>query len=191
MTTKDRILAAAQEILTTGGVGALSFDAIARALGLSKQAVLYWFPSKPALLAELFAGWVRAEADVAVAALAGAPGPEQAIAAFVRAITDFHLGHLDRFRLMYLVPQTMKVGADPANRQILPLIHAESDRLYAALAGRLAGPEARRQAMAVHSATLGLLLMVGLAEGSGDPLKHRTEDLITALIARLGGEERT
>lgn len=191
MKTRDRILAAAEGILVTSGAPALSFDTIARALGVSKQAVLYWFPTKTDLLAELFVPWVRDEAEVAVTALSDAAAPPEAIAAFVRAVTGFHLGRLDRFRLMYVVPQTLKAAGDPADRAILPRIHAASDRLYAALALALPGPpaEARQQAMAVHSACLGLVLMVGLAESAGDPLKHRTEDLITALIARLGGAE--
>lgn len=189
MTTKERILIAAHEILATGGGDALSFDAIARALGLSKQAVLYWFPSKPDLLAALFVPSVQAEADAALSALQGTIRPEEAIAVFVRAIIAFHLGHLDRFRMMYLVPQTMKGTGDTADRAILPLIHAASDRLYGALAERLGppAPETRQQAVAVHSACLGLLLMLGLAQGTGDQLKHRTEDLVEALITRLGG----
>ncbi len=46
MGTKDRIIVAAEGLLRDGGIGALSFDAIARVLGVSKQAVLYWFPPR-------------------------------------------------------------------------------------------------------------------------------------------------
>jgi AcrR family transcriptional regulator len=187
VSTKERIVLAAQRILSEGGIASLSFDAIARALGVSKQAVLYWFPSKPDLLAELFVGWVRQEAEVALAALEGASTPPQAIAAFVRAVAGFHLGHLDRFRLMYLVPQTLQAGGDAADRAVLPMIHAATGQLYAALAQRLEGPEARRQAMVIHAATLGLVMMLGLAEGIGDPLKHGTEALVAGLIRQMGG----
>lgn len=181
-------MAVAQQILAGGGIGVLSFDAIAREMGVSKQAVLYWFPSKPALLAELFVGWVSEEAEVALAALAPTHSPAEAIAAFVRAVAGFHLAHLDRFRLMYLVPQTLKTSGDAADRAVLPMIHAATGRLYARLAERLEGHEARQEAMAVHAATLGLVMMVGLAEGIGDPLKHGAAELIEALVARLGGQ---
>lgn len=191
MKTKDRIILAAQQILATGGLGALSFDAIARALGVSKQAVLYWFPSKPDLLAELFVGWLQAEADAAEAALADCAAGPPAIAAFVRTIAAFHLGNLDRFRLMYLVPQTLGTGPqDPGDRRVLPQIHATTGRLYAALASRLLAPpaEARQQAVAIHAAVLGLVLMAGLADSIGDPLKHPSDALVSALIVRLAGQ---
>lgn len=191
MKTREKILATAQELLAQGGIAALSFDAIARALGVSKQAVLYWFPSKPDLLSEMFVGWVRAEARVAVAALQDSPAPPQAIARFVRAIAAFHLAELDRFRLMYLVPQTLKAANDPADRSVLPQVHAATAQLYSSLASHLPGPAetARHQAFAVHSATLGLVVMIGLAEGIGDPLRHPTNDLVSALVARLGGSD--
>lgn len=191
MNMQDRILAAAQDLLAGGGISALSFDPIARSVGVSKQAVLYWYPSKPALLAALFVPWVQAEAEVAVAALQGSPEPAQAIARFVRAIAGFHLAGLDRFRLMYLVPQTLKPGGDAADETVLPQIHQATDRLYTSLAACLPGPPAtaRAEAMAIHAATLGLVMMLGLAAGIGDPLKHSPETLITALVARLGGAD--
>lgn len=186
--TKDKILLAAQRILAEGGVGALAFDSIARDLGVSKQAILYWFPTKQALLAALFVAWAKDEADAAVAALSGTVTASEAIAGFVRAVARFHLGHLARFRLMYLVPQTIRPAEhDPADREILSQIHEVTDRLYGSLANRLCGPpaEARKQAVAIHSATLGLAMLVGLAESIGDPLKHQTDDLLSALVDRL------
>lgn len=189
--TQDRILHVSQDLLATGGLAALSFDAIARALGVSKQAVLYWFPSKPDLLAALFVPWAQDEAEVAVQALVGQRGADAAIAAFVRAIARFHLAHLDRFRLMYLVPQTLGPAADPADRAVLPQVHAATDRLYSALAACLPGApdQARRDAVAVHSATLGLVMLLGLGQAIGDPLKHGADALTEALIARLGGAQ--
>jgi len=185
MGTKDRIILAAEGLLRDGGIGALSFDAIARVLGVSKQAVLYWFPSKADLLAELFAGWVRDEARAAIAALGPAATGPAAIEAFVRALAAFHLSALDRFRLMYLVPQTLRTPSDTADRAVLPLIHAATNELYAALAGRLPGPEPRQRAVAIHAATLGLIMMLGLADGIGDPLKHGADELIAALVQQL------
>lgn len=193
MTTREKILQVTRELLALGGIGAVSFDAIARGLGLSKQAVLYWFPSKQELLAEMFVGWLNAEADAAVVALAGAGRGAEAIRAFVSAIAGFHLASLDRFRMMYLVPQTLRGGAtDAPDDAVLARIHAATSRLYGALAERLEGTPlaARREAVAVHSAVLGLVLMFGLAEAAGDPLKHASDDLIAALVTRLTGQVR-
>lgn len=186
--TGAQILDIARDLLAEGGLGALSFDTIADRLGRSKQAVLYWYPTKPDLLAALFLPWLEEEAALAEAALRDATDAAGAIAAFVRAVAAFHLSELPRFRAMYLLPQTLTRGAaDLREREVLEQVHAVTDRLYAALAAHL-GPDpvaARRQAVAVHAAVLGLALISGLAEGLNDPLKHGQADLVEALIDRL------
>ena len=47
--TRERILAAALDLFGSGGVDATSLDDIARAVGVAKQTVLYWFVSKEEL----------------------------------------------------------------------------------------------------------------------------------------------
>lgn len=187
-TTGDRILEIAREILAADGVGALSFDAIARRLGRTKQAVLYWYPTKQELLAAMFLPWLEAEAEAACQAVAGAAGRNAAIAGFVRAVAGFHLADLDRFRMMYLVPQTLPPAAQDADRAaLLDRVHPLSDRVYGALAAHLGGAAvaARREAVAIHSAVLGLVLLHGLSDSLRDPLKHAAPDLVEALVASL------
>jgi len=190
--TGDQILEIARDLLAGGGLGAVSFDAIAARLGRSKQAVLYWYPTKPDLLAALFLPWLEEEATRAEDALKAAEDTTTAIARFVRAIAAFHLSDLPRFRAMYLLPQTLTRSAeDPRHKEVLDKVHAIIDRLYSALAAHL-GPDpvaARQEAFAVHSAVLGLVLMTGLAEGVRDPLKHGHDDLVDALIARLSPKD--
>ncbi|HSP05000.1 MAG TPA: TetR/AcrR family transcriptional regulator [Acidimicrobiales bacterium] len=48
--TADRILETALRSFGTTGIDATSLDALARSLGVTKQAILYWYPSKEALL---------------------------------------------------------------------------------------------------------------------------------------------
>lgn len=48
--TADRILEAALRSFGTSGIDGTSLDALARDLGVTKQAILYWYPSKEALL---------------------------------------------------------------------------------------------------------------------------------------------
>lgn len=188
MKTDERILHAAAELLSKGGIGEVSFDAIAGKLGISKQAVLYWFPSKQALVSAMFASWLHAETEAALAALKSSMSHEEAVAAFVVGITRFHLSDLNRYRMMYLVPQTLgKDSSSKLSEQTLDRIHAETDRLYQGFARYLPGDtvKARQQAVVVHSATLGLVLMLSLADGVGDPLKHDQDDLVLELIERL------
>jgi len=105
-------------------------------------------------------------------------------------VAAFHLGDLDRYRMMYLLPQTARVGARAADRPLMQDIHPITDRLYAALAQHMGGTgaEARRETVAVHGAVLGLVLMFALADAVNDPLKHAEEGMIVALIASLGGQ---
>ena len=184
--TSEAILAIARDLVREGGPAALSFDAIAARLGRSKQAVLYWYPSKQALLAALYLPWLAAESAAVEEALEGITDRERAIAVFVETVAGFHLADLERFRIVYLAPQMQAQAARPPGG-LMPEINATTSRLYAALAARLGGPEARAEAMALHAAVLGLVLMVALAEGVGDPLKHATEVLVPRLAARLGG----
>ncbi|UWQ90448.1 TetR/AcrR family transcriptional regulator [Rhodobacteraceae bacterium M382] len=186
--TDTKILGAAQLLLASGGIGAASFDAIARQLGISKQAVLYWFPSKSDLLAAMFVNWLDAEATEAEKSLRLAETSNGAIDVFVRTITQFHRDNLDRYRMMYLAPQTLKAGMqETRDGDVLDQIHKTTSRLYDALAKKLDGSpdQARQTAFAIHSASLGLVLMLGLAESIGDPLKHSDKDLVNALIERL------
>ena len=181
--TPTEILSIARALVREGGPAALTFDAIARRLGRSKQAVLYWYPSRSALLAALYLPWLEAESEVAERAVADSRAGD-AVAAFVRAVAGFHMGDLDRFRLVYLAPQLQKAGTElPAD--LLARLHATTGRLYAALAARLEIENARAEAMAIHSSVLGLVTMVALADAIGDPLAHETDLLVDRLVDRL------
>ena len=48
--TRQRILDAALDLFGARGVDAVSLDEIAREVGVRKQTVLYWFPSKDDLV---------------------------------------------------------------------------------------------------------------------------------------------
>src|SRR5215207_6703800 len=48
--TAERIVTAAIAAFGTRGYGATSLDDLARDLGIRKQTILYWYPSKEALL---------------------------------------------------------------------------------------------------------------------------------------------
>lgn len=186
--TSRRILSIAREILASDGLDGVSFDAIARRFGHSKQAVLYWFPTKRDLLAAMFLPWLEAETRVAEDALAKTTGRPAAIKQFVHALAAFHFDDLDRFRMMYLAPQV--AGRKSSGRRTaitVEAVHPVTNRLYGALAVHLdAAPEiARRQAVAIHSAVLGLVMMFALADSLLDPLKHSRSDMIDALVASL------
>jgi AcrR family transcriptional regulator len=190
--TDGRILTIARAILASDGLDGVSFDAIARRLGRSKQAVLYWYPTKRDLLLALFVPWLDAEAAAAEAAVSTIASRPEAIDRFVRTIISFHTENLDRFRMMYLAPQT--TGTKPGERDPAVTgheIYSITDRLYGALAPHLggSGKTARQQAVAIHSAALGMVMMLALAESLRDPLKHSENELVDALVASLTASE--
>ncbi len=87
---------------------------------------------------------------------------------------------------MCLVPQTLKQNVqDMINTEIAEQGHPLTDQIYSALAACLEGEESatRREAVAIHSAVLGAVLMFALADGLHDPLKHSKTELVDALIA--------
>lgn len=186
--TKDQILKIARELLASEGLAAMSFDAIARRLGRSKQAVLYWYPTKHDLLAAMFLPSLEMEAEEAIASVSSAATRVQAISSFVKTVSGFHFEDLERYRMMYLLPQTIPpISGEPLNAELLEQVHPVTDRMYGKLASKLGGEHeaARQEAFAIHSAVLGLVLMFGLADSIKDPLKHTRSEMVDALIASL------
>ena len=183
--TSQQILSIARSILASEGLGAVSFDSIARRLGRSKQAVLYWYPTKHDLLAAMFLPWLEAEAETASHAVSMSSGRFEAVNSFIRSVAGFHLADLDRFRMMYLVPQITSVKSPDRGKLIAgDKVYPVTGRLYGALADHLGGEpdDARREAVAIHSAVLGLVMMIAFADALRDPLKHNPGDLIQSLI---------
>jgi AcrR family transcriptional regulator len=191
--TREAILAEATAIVVGEGIASLTFQALADRLGVTKQAIIYWYPTKQDLARDLVLPTLRAEAQAAIEAVAGAQTAPDAIAAFVRALVDHHLKDLRHFRYAYLSSQL-----DPNAPQIMDGIGAEiyatTSAMYGALEAKLAadaefdaGQSARRAAVAVHMATIGLTTMVAMAEAVDDPLAHTTDALVGSLVGLLTG----
>jgi AcrR family transcriptional regulator len=85
--TRDRILTAATDLFGLRGVDAVSLDLIASEVGVAKQTLLYWFPSKDELLQAVL---TQAAGDLVVvvdAALRIVPDdPLERLDAIVRAV---------------------------------------------------------------------------------------------------------
>ena len=183
---KGQIIAEALALVRSGGMGAVTFDAVAARLGISKQAVIYWFPNKAQLLGAVALGCLRDEAAVAMTAARAAATPAQARADVVQALIRFHLGDLPRFRLMYAAPQ---IDARPTwAPDILDRVHAITAEQYGTVAAALGtGAEARRAAVSLHMAALGHVLLVGLTDAVGDPMRHSPQSLANTLADMLAG----
>lgn len=188
--TAKRILAASKEIVRTDGPDHLTFDAVAAKVGVSKQAVLYWYPNKARLIEALVRPALESESAAGrVAALRGDTAQET-IRAYIGALAVFHTSDLDRFRLMYVTPQIgQKAGRKGTMLTTLGRIHPATTDMYDTLGARLVEfgrydrvIDARRAAAAMHTALLGLILRMAMADALNAPLRLREDALVDALV---------
>ncbi|HSB86535.1 MAG TPA: TetR/AcrR family transcriptional regulator [Ilumatobacteraceae bacterium] len=85
--TRDRILDAATDLFGRRGVDAVSLDVIAAEVGVAKQTLLYWFPSKDDLVQEVLVAAAQQLTVVIDAAVrAAADDPLDQIEAVLRAV---------------------------------------------------------------------------------------------------------
>lgn len=196
--SRELIQEAALALVERGSLTALTFQALADTLGVSKQAIIYWYPSKWALMADCSLPLVRQEADVVIGALAGASDATDAIERFVRAFAAHYISRLPQFRVLYLI---QPAGIEPAPEQQAALapVHGVTSSIYAALEAWIGGDTGyaqdgvtpRQMAVAVHMSAVGLMTMFALADALGDPLAHSHEKMVDALVALHTGRKGT
>jgi len=188
--TAGKILDEARAIVRDLGPDKLTFDAVAERVGITKQAVIYWYPNKARLVEALVRPALEAEATAGKIALSENLVADDATRRLIEALAVFHLSDLDRFRLMYVTPQIgHRPGRSGAMLTTLGRIHPATTEMYDLLANRLVQGgrygrmiEARRAAVAIHTSLLGLLLRMAMADTLNAPLRHRDDALVEALL---------
>jgi TetR/AcrR family transcriptional regulator len=190
-TTGERILETAIQSFGTGGYEATSLDALAAVLGVRKQTILYWFPSKEALLAAA----VDRTAEQLSAALeqsllrAGEGWPR--VEAIVRSV--FRVS-VRRPELLGVVREVSRLGP-PASTRLLhalePLMERATGFLRAEMAaGRMREQEPRLVLLAAYSAVIGMATEVEVLRALGFDLTarelvRRRDELLDFLRAAL------
>ena len=188
--TAQRILIAARALVKAAGPDQLTFDAVAAEVGVSKQAVLYWFPNKARLIEALVQPALEAESNAGKAAIRTQSSAGDAIRAFISALAVFHSADLERFRLMYVTPQIgQRPGRNGTMLTTLGRIHPSTTEMYDALAEKLVDYgrydrmiDARRAATAIHTALLGLILRMAMSDALNSPTRSRDDALVDALV---------
>lgn len=117
--TRQRILDAALDLFGARGVDAVSLDEIAREVGVRKQTVLYWFPSKPDLVDAVLEQVAR---DLVVV-----------IDAAVRSVDDEPLERIDAVVRAVFRPAVRRPAMLGLVREVSRLHVAQADRLRARL----------------------------------------------------------
>jgi AcrR family transcriptional regulator len=194
--SRDEILAATREVLAAGGVPGLTLEAVARRLGVTKQALYYYFKSKDELLFEVVVGELTACAQAMHDATAAAEDGPAALEALIRAYVGYYAGRLDTFRLV--TQHVQQVEARRLSAAQVTRIRPLNDLMYQVAehklaAGRRPPRHPRRLVFAAHLAAMGLLSMKAIVERFDDPLRHSDADLVDELcrVYRVAAEKGT
>jgi AcrR family transcriptional regulator len=194
--TSERILDAALDQFGRRGYDATSLDALAGELGLTKQAILYWFPSKEALLDAVV---VRSADDLRgalEAALAGAgPGFER-VETVMATVFRFAVR---RPALLGLVREANRLGPGVAARleaQLAPLVQRAIEFLAGEMdAGTIRRADPRLLLLFMYATVVGVATevevqaAVGLVSSPG-ALRRLRRELFAFVAAAVAAPSR-
>ena len=128
--TRHRILDVSLDLFGARGVDAVSLDEIARDVGVRKQTVLYWFPSKDELVAAVLEQ-VAAELIVVIdAAIRSATDdPLERVDAVVRAVFRPAVRRPALLGLLREVSRLPAAQADRLRSHVQPMVDRATDHL--------------------------------------------------------------
>ena len=176
--TRQRILDGATESFGTDGYDATSLDALAAALGVSKQTVLYHFGSKDRLLEATIdhaASELMMLVEKRIADTSGWPAVEAVVSAVFRVATR-------RPALLGLLREVMRLGAPWSTRAstaLDPLVVRARDWLASEMdAGRMRRTDPRLLLVSAYSTVMGVATEVEVLRAVG------IEPTLRATVAR-------
>jgi AcrR family transcriptional regulator len=191
MTTADRILTAAMAAFGTRGYEATSLDDLARDLGIRKQTILYWYPSKDVLLTAVVD---RCADEVTLRLVAGLEGADDGfgrVEAMVRVMFRLAARHP---AMLGFLREVTRLGP-PASSRLLdrlePLIDRAAGFLEAEMdAGRMRRHDPRLLLLAAYSMVTGMATEVEVLRAFGEEptlpsLVRRRDELLSLLRAAL------
>lgn len=186
--SREEILEAARRVLLRSGIGAMTLDAVASEVGMSKTGLYYYFPSKDALVFELVYGVVEAQAKAVQSGVEQAADGGDALRAIIGNTVSAFAPRLDDFRLAFLFGQVAGAGALHWDREQFERIRPLNDLLFAKATEMLgaeraerpprAAVEPRLMAFLAYLAAIGLLTMKGMVEPMDDPLIYSDQELV-------------
>jgi TetR/AcrR family transcriptional regulator len=169
-TTRDRILDAALRAYGTEGFAVTSLDALADQLGIRKQTILYYFPSKHAV----FEAVIDAAAiDLATAfeeeASRGLVGLEQ-VEAIVRRVFRLAVAQPELLGLVREVTRPGSLSADRLATQIAPILDRARDFLEREMdAGHLRRSDPEMLLLSLYSTVVGVATELEVQRAMGLP----------------------
>ena len=189
--TDVRILVAAMNAFGTRGYDGTSLDDLAADLGIRKQTILYWFPSKEALLTAVVDRCADEVTRRLVGALEGAGDGFGRVEAMVRSMFRLAARHP---AMLGFLREVTRLGP-PASTRLLtrlePLIGQASAFLEAEMeAGRMRRHDPHLLLLAAYSMVTGMATEVDVLRAFGEEptlpsLLHRRDELLSLLRAAL------
>jgi AcrR family transcriptional regulator len=189
--TPDRIQDAALDAFGIRGYDATSLDDLARDLGIRKQTILYWYPSKEALLAAVIDRTAQ-EVTTRLEQAVGRAGPGFGrIEAIVRAMSRLAARYP---AMLGFVREVSRLGPPASTRlttAIAPLVDRAAGFLAAEMeAGRMRRHDPRLLLLAAYSMVTGLATEVEVLRAFGEEptlrsLIRRRDELLSLLRAAL------
>jgi TetR/AcrR family transcriptional regulator len=190
--TCAEILSATREVVLREGIEAFTLDSIARELGMTKQAIYYYFDSKEALLFRVCLEEWQVSALAVFEATSAAPSGADALEALIRTYVGHYATRLEVFTLVTQRLQGSSLRESITPEDLVP-VRPLNDLLYGPTEQKLAAEQARgaldssvhprRLAVSAHVAAMGLLGLKAMVEQLGDPLRHTDEQMLTELCA--------
>jgi AcrR family transcriptional regulator len=167
--TSERILDAALTSFGDRGYEPTSLDALAAGLEVRKQTILYWYPSKEALLDAVIDRSAAELSEALEASLASAGTGWARVEAVVRSV--FRLA-VRRPELLGLAREMGRLGAPAATRFIgalEPLVERAATFLGSEMdAGHMRRHEPRLLLLAIYSSVIGMITEVDVLRAMGE-----------------------
>jgi len=189
--TSIRIREAALIAFAARGYDATSLDQVARDLEMTKQAILYWYPSKEALLEAVIDA---AAEQLQAALLTSLAGAEEGFARVERVVrTVFRLG-ARRPELLGMLRECARLGPPASTRlaaALSPSIEAAASYLQGEMdAGRFRRSDPHFLLLALYSVVIGMVTEVDVlaafgVENTARSLVARRRDVLALLRSAL------
>jgi TetR/AcrR family transcriptional regulator len=189
--TDERILVAAMQAFGTRGYDGTSLDDLAGELGIRKQTILYWFPSKEALLAAVVDRCAEEVARRLLRGLEGAGDGFGRVEAMVRAMFRLAARHPSMLGFMREVTRLGPPASSRLLERLSPLVDRASGFLEAEMdAGRMRRHDPRLLLLAAYSMVTGMATEVDVLRAFGEEptlpsLLRRRDELLSLLRAAL------
>lgn len=192
---RRELLDHAWTLYRAGGIEAVSIRAMTQAFGMSPMAFYAYFPSKQALLKQIWVGFFHELYEALLAAGRGRRPPFVVLEAHAQAYLGYWEAHPERYRLVYLSndgqhgSQQIDHGDDPVYERLIAL---GRDRVSACGDGRLPHSAAQIQHDLMLAKALGYLhltLVLGrYPAGDRDRLRRVVvEDMLAGVERGVAG----